>query len=365
MLANPFKFGTVVDDPYFTDRETEIDRISSFINSANHLLLISPRRYGKTSLARKVLKTSGRKYIYLDLQLVLSPEDFAAQLLKRIYRLFPAQKLKGFIKSFRIIPSIILNPVTGETEIAFKSGSPDITPLEDTLNLIEKLGTEEKRLIVVLDEFQEIFRIGSGLDLRLRGIIQIHKNVNYIFMGSSESLVREIFERKNSPFYHFAALMTLSKIEKEKFSLFLEGKFKKLTKQFKLISEEILQLTGSHPYYTQQLAFNVWELIYRSYKGTDLTEKAVAEIVSTHDNDFERLWNTLNGTDMKILAGMAANSVSPLSEEFSVLFGTGATSTVFSALKRLTNKGILTKTSEGYSIDDPFFRRWIVLRRER
>lgn len=365
MKTNPFKFGTVADDPYFTDREVEIDKISSFINSANHLLLISPRRYGKTSLIRKVLKTSGRKYICLDLQLVLSAEDFAAQLLKRIYRLFPAQKLKGFIKSFRIIPSIILNPVTGETEITFRPGSPDITPLEDTLNLIEKLGTEEKRLIVVLDEFQEIFRIGSGLDLRLRGIMQIHKNVNYIFMGSSESLVREIFERKNSPFYNFAEMMTLSKIDREKFSLFLEGKFKKITKQFNKISDEILEITGSHPYYTQQLAFNVWELLNRSFTGPDLTEKAVDEIISTHDNDFERLWNTFNGTDMKILAGMAANSASPLSEEFSVLSGAGASSTVFSALKRLTSKGILTKTTEGYSIDDPFFKRWIVLRRQR
>jgi len=365
MLTNPFKFGIVVDDQYFIDREVETDLISSFINSANHLLLISPRRYGKTSLVRKVLKTSGRKHIYLDLQLVLSTEDFAAQLLKRIYRLFPAQKLKGFIKSFRIIPAIILNPVTGETEITFKSGSKDIAPLEDTLNLIEKLGTEEKRLIVVFDEFQEIFRIGSGLDLILRGIMQIHKNVNYIFMGSSESLIRQIFQKKTSPFYHFASLMTLSKIEKEKFSVFLEGKFKKITKQFKKTSDEILEITKSHPYYTQQLAFNVWELINRSYTGQDLTEKAVTEIISTHDNDFERLWNTLNGTDMKILTGMAINSSSPLSEEFSVLSGTGASSTVFSALKRLTNKGILTKTTEGYFIDDPFFKRWIVLRRQR
>jgi hypothetical protein len=55
------------------------------------------------------------------MQLIVSEEDFASQLLKRIYRIFPAQKIRSFIKSFRLIPSVIMNPVTGEVEISFTS----------------------------------------------------------------------------------------------------------------------------------------------------------------------------------------------------------------------------------------------------
>lgn len=361
---NPFKFGTVVDGSYFTDREDESVKIISFIKGENHLILISPRRYGKTSLVRKVINESGRRYIYLDMQLVISAEDFAAQLLKRIYRIFPMQKLKRYIKSFRLIPSVIINPVTGEAEISFRPGSKTLDPLEDVLNMIEKLGSDSKKIVVVLDEFQDIFRIHTGLDRLLRAVMQNHRNINYIFMGSSESMIREIFEKKSSPFYHFGSLMTLGKITNEKFSVFLEERFAAILKQYKIISGAILEITGCNPYYTQQLAFTVWEIYGRSGDASGIVEAASNEIVQSHDNDYERLWNSLNRTDMMVLTGMSVSGVSPLSDEFSRLYGTGASSTVFSTLKRLTQRGILIKEGPVYNIDDPFFKRWIVFRRQ-
>jgi AAA+ ATPase superfamily predicted ATPase len=363
MKANPFKFGTVVDGPYFTDREDELDKIASYLNSENHLILISPRRVGKTSLMRKIVKESGRHNVFLDMQLILSAEDFASQLLRRIYRIYPVQKLKSYIKSFRLIPVLNINPVTGETGISFNPGSKEFIPLEDVLNLIEKLGTDSKKIIVVLDEFQEIFRISSGLDRFLRSVMQNHMHINYVFMGSSESMIREIFEKKNSPFYRFGSLMTLGKIGQDKFTQFLIGKFAVITDKSKELSESILGITESHPYYTQQLAFTVWELIVRSGYSSDIVKTAADEIVRSHDNDYERLWNTLNRTDMIVLTGMSVSDLSPLSDEFSRLYGTGASSTVFSTLQRLARKGMLVKDGSVYKIDDPFFIRWIVFRR--
>lgn len=364
METNPFKFGTVVDGPYFTDREEEIARISSFIKGENHLILISPRRLGKTSLLRKVLNESDRNFIFLDMQVVLSAEDFASQLLKRVYRIYPVQKLKAFIKSFRLIPVVNLNPVTGETEITFKPGSKELTPLEDVLNLIEKLATKEKKTIVVLDEFQEIFRIAGGLDRFLRSVMQIHKNINYVFMGSSESMVREIFEKKGSPFYRFGSLMYLGKISHERFSEFLTQRLEVISDRAEELAKVILEITDSHPYYTQQLAFTVWELLARKGFSSEVVESAAEEIVQSHDNDYERLWNTLNRTDMTVLTGISFSDISPLSDEFSNLYGTGATSTVFSTLLRLTHKGLLCKEGSLYKIDDPFFKRWIIYRRQ-
>ena len=363
METNPFKFGTVVDGPYFTDREDELNRIASYLNSENHLILISPRRVGKTSLIRKLVNESGRRNVFLDMQLILSAEDFASQLLRRVYRIYPVQKLKSYIKSFRLIPVVNINPVTGETEISFKPGSKEFTPLEDVLNLVEKLGTDKNKIIVVLDEFQEIFRIGSGLDRFLRSVMQNHRHINYVFMGSSESMIREIFEKRNSPFYRFGSLMTLDKIGPEKFTLFLNEKFAVKTDKGKELSEHILGITDSHPYYTQQLAFTVWELFLRSGYSSDMVITAADDIVRSHDNDYERLWNSLNRTDMMVLTGMSVSDISPLSDDFSRLYGTGATSTVFSTLQRLARKGMLVKEGTAYKVDDPFFKRWIVFRR--
>jgi uncharacterized protein len=363
MKTNPFKFGSVVDGPYFTDREDELDRITSHINGENHLILISPRRFGKTSLIRKIVNESARKIIFLDIQIVLSVEDFASQLLKRIYRIYPVEKLKSYIKSFRLIPIVNINPVTGEPEVSFRPGSKELAPLEDVLNLIEKLGTDKKKIIVVLDEFQDIFRIDSKIDRFLRSVMQNHRHINYIFMGSSESMIREIFEKKSSPFYRFGTLMTLGKIGREKFKKFLEDKFNDITDRCKELSEEIIGITDSHPYFTQQLAYIVWELLVLYGFSPDIVETSANEIVQSHDNDYEHLWNNLNRTDMMVLNGMSASDISPLSVEFSGRFGTGAASTVFSALQRLNHKGILLKEGSAYSVDDPFFRRWIILRR--
>jgi len=107
----------------------------------------------------------------------------------------------------------------------------------------------------------------------------------------------------------------------------------------------------------------VWELLGRSTAFPDVVESSADEIVMSHDNDFELLWNTLNRTDMMVLAGVSATVISPLSSEFNKLYGTGASSTVFSTLQRLMKKGLIIKDEQTYSIDDPFFRRWIQFRR--
>ena len=210
--SNPFKFGTVVDEPYFINRKSELARVREILNSANHLILISPRRFGKTSLIKKALNNDERKNIFLDIQLTNSIEDFAAQYLRRIYSLFPIERIRKFILNFRVVPNIALNPVNNDIEISFQTGNENQPILEDVLNLLEKLSSPKQKTIVVLDEFQDIDRIQKGLDRTLRSIMQNHQNINYIFLGSQESMMREIFEKKKSPFYHFGQLMYLESV---------------------------------------------------------------------------------------------------------------------------------------------------------
>ncbi len=365
MQNNPFKFGSIVDDPYFINRIKEISRVKSVLNSNNHLILISPRRFGKSSLIYKVVGEINRPVIALDLQLITSVEDFAAQLLKRIYRLFPFEKVRQFVKKFRIIPTISVNPVTNEVDITFHPESSSLPLLEDVLNLIEKLSNQRKKIIVVFDEFQEVHHISKELPRQLRSIMQHHQQINYVFLGSQESLIREIFEKKKSSFYHFGLLMPLGKIPEKDFISYLQDGLKQVTKQDEKIAHEIIGFTGCHPYYTQQLSYLVWEVLFQQPDITAPVDMAISEMTQIHDIDYERLWNSFNKTDKKIMIGLSVSGIAPLSDAFKRKYYIGATSTVYSSIKRLMGTGYITKDKNKYEIDDPFFKLWIKQRRER
>jgi hypothetical protein len=327
--------------------------------------MISPRRFGKTSLIRKALLEHPEKVIFLDLQLVNSVQDLAAQCLKRIYKIFPSEKIKKFIKNFRFIPVISMQPVTNEIDISIQPGSSSVPLLEDVFQLMEKLGTETHRLVVVMDEFQDLVRLEKGLDRKLRSIIQFHKNVNYIFLGSQESMMREIFEKKKSPFYHFGQVFPLPKIGVDDFRLFLVAGFQDITKSPESIAEEILGFSGGHPYYTQQLSYSVWNILKLAPGEKNPVSTAIHETVLMHDYDYERLWSTYNNTDKKTITGLAELNLSQITPVFLRDYHLDSSSTAFSSVKRLIQKGIVMKSEKGFEIDDPFFREWIVMRRSR
>ena len=161
-MVNPFKFGTVVENSFFTDRQNELQHIKSVLNSENHLILISPRRFGKTSLVVKALRESNRKNIMLNLQSVVSTEDFAARLLKEIFKIYKFEKVKHFIKNFRIVPTISLNPMTDGVDVSIMPMVDNRVLIEDVFALLQAIASEEDRLIVVLDEFQEIKSIDKN-----------------------------------------------------------------------------------------------------------------------------------------------------------------------------------------------------------
>lgn len=138
-MENPFKFGSLVDAPYFTDRVKELDYIVQFLKSENHLVLMSPRRFGKSSLVKKAVIQTQRPYLWLNMQAVLSKEDFAAKLLKELLNQFKLEKMKHYLRNFRIIPSINMNPMTDELSVSFQpSTDSGTTAIEDVLNTIQK-----------------------------------------------------------------------------------------------------------------------------------------------------------------------------------------------------------------------------------
>ena len=358
-MDNPFKYGSIVEGDFFTNRTEDLVKVIQVIESSNHLILISPRRYGKTSLIYKAVSGLNRPMIALNLQLITSFSDLATELLKRILCVYPLEKIKRFFKNFRIVPTLSMNPLSNTFDISFASTSTAKPILEDVLTLIETLGEKGKKPIVIFDEFQEIQAIDKSLDKQLRAIIQHHQHVNYVFMGSQESLMQEIFEHKKSPFYHFGTLQTLDVIPYSDFEVFLKAGFSLLhKKKATAIAKNILSLTGQHPYYTQMLAFHYFNALLRDKKST--MQDVFLSIVYEHDMDYERLWMGLNRIDRELILELIYIEKGLREDKNNRI----PTSTRYSAYKRLLQKGYLIQTKEGYRVEDPFFAAWIFDKRE-
>ena len=351
-MKNPFKFGTLVDGEFFTDRVTELESIQRMLDSENHLVLISPRRFGKSSLVAKAVKASGRPSISLNMQNMLSIEDFASKILRELFRLYPLERIRHLMTHFRIAPMVSTNPITNGIDVSFQPVINGIVLLEDAMALLEKVSTENKKLIVVFDEFQEIMNIRKGLDKQLRSIMQEQQHLNYILLGSQESMMTEIFERKKSPFYHFGKLMHLSKIPYEDFRTYVAERLPLKEASQNSVVDDILSFTGLHPYYTQQLSAQVWEMMTYDRLFDNVVSEAVNAIIQAHDLDFERLWLSFNRTDRFIMQSLS-NQKNPMQNRQM------ATSTTFSAIKRLMKAGYVIRT-EDYEVEDPFFKTWIL-----
>lgn len=351
---NPFKYGTIVMNEFFTDMIKELAQVKQMLDSENHLVLISPRRFGKSSLIAKALAEIGRPSITIDLMKVVSTEDLAAQILKGVFHLYKMEKVKHFMSHFRISPTVSYNPMTDGWDVSFMPTVDKVSlVLEDSLSLLEKVSTRESKLIVVFDEFQEVEEIDKNLLKLLRAVMQRQEGINYVFMGSQESMMEEIFEKKKSPFYHFGQRITLKKIPYEDFHVYISERMPALPDySSEDIADDILRFSNVHPYYTQQLAAAVYNIITYDHTTHDVVKAAIRQQVEEHDLDYERLWITMKRTDRMMLTTLA-NKRNPLTERAI------PTSTAFSAIKRLVKQGYVIK-SDTYELEDPFFGQWIL-----
>ena len=350
-MENPFKFGTIVEAEYFTDRTEEVAYIRHFVESANHLILISPRRFGKSSVVAKALNKSGRKSITVNLQQVTSVADLSAKLLREFFKVHPIERIRHLVSHFRIIPTLTTNPITGLMDVSFQPGVDASILLEDVMALIENAHTQQDRIIIVFDEFQEILDLAPRLDKKLRAIMQKQEHINYILLGSQESMMTDIFEKKKSPFYHFGEMMRLGKLPREDFHRYLSERLKsRFADNYDELADRILDYTGCHPYYSQQLAANVWNISVLQPEKENALEAAIDHIVISHGLDYERLWMNFNRTNKWILQSLAKNRM--------LQTGEYPTSTIYSALKRLQKDGYVIY-SDHYEIEDPFFKKWI------
>lgn len=362
---NPFKFGNVVGGKYFTNRKREIKEITSEINSGQHIVLMSPRRYGKSSLINEVMRSQTLNWFRINMELISDEIDLANYYVKKALSVSSFEKIRQYLKNLKIQPYIQIQPKTNDIAVSFSAEarkSPEL--IIDAFDLPEKIaGSTKKKIVVVFDEFQEIRRISPMLERKMRGIFQYHDNITYIFIGSRESMIRDIFQEKKNPFYKFGRHITLGKISDSEFEEFIIRRFSAENIDASNIVKEILSFTNCHPYYTQQICHEIYILCDKKCPTSKIIDKAVDQIVTEHHADYSRWWNGLNNTERKIVLGIAFGEKQPTSQGFIRKYGIKTASTAGSAVSKLVSTGTLIKTQEEIKIEDPFWEKWILKNR--
>lgn len=363
---NPFRFGNVVTGEYFTNREKEIKEIVSEIKAGQHIVLMSPRRYGKTSLVNEAMKASGMKWIIINMELISDEVDLANYYVKNALSLSKFENIKHYLKNLKIQPYIQIQPATNEISVSFNAEARNIsTLLSDSLELPETIAKNMgKKIVIVFDEFQEIRRISPMLERKMRGIFQYHQNITYVFIGSQESMILEIFQNKKNPFYKFGRHISLHKIAEPEFSDFIIKRFSSQKIDAREIIKDILNFTDCHPYYTQQLCHEIYILSEKNPLTKDIINKAVGQITTEHHADYSRWWGSLTNTERKVIIGITSGNYNPTSQEFIRKYGITSASTSGSVVSKLIALGTLVKKNgEKISIEDPFWKEWIIKNR--
>jgi len=371
-MLNPFKYGEIVSGSNFIDREDETKKLLRDMGNGLKCFLISPRRYGKTSLIRTIidkLKRKGYLVAFIDLYGVASLEQMAV-VLSRAYAEAQETKLDNIWRFIReVIPR--LRPVFSVEPDGNFSVTIDVKEKKEEINntlmhlynLPYKISKKShKSFIVIYDEFQEILNLGGiSMEKQIRSVIQTHKGIGYLFSGSKKSLMQEMISSKERAFYKMGPVYFLEKIYKEHWTTYIKKNFQKAG--FKFIPETIdfiIECAENTPYYIQYLCYEVWDLSLNDKTvNRKKVEQAITSIVCKQSPLYAGWWDLLTLPQKQILQMV---SVVGGKNIFSTNFLTQCKltpATVQKGVKLLQGKEILEKENDEYVFSDIWFKEWI------
>ncbi len=373
-MQNPFKFGSVVTGHDFADRRRELVELIRELRDGQHLFLLSPRRYGKTSLILTLLdRLHGRGALvaYVDVFRTTTPAqlfELMAGTILRAAESRPERLLRLAMDLLGRLRPHVGADATGRPTLSLDIGTSSRSLLglqEEVLALPERLAMNRKRrLVLAFDEFQEILRFpGAGLEKAMRSHFQQHRHVSYLFAGSRQTALQDMAIRERSPFYKFGRVKSLGPIPQEEFAPFLAARFRR---GGLAVSPEVLDATlataDDVPYNVQRLCHQLWNL--RAGKATRLTERDIGDALATIlDQDspyFSAAWERLSLHQRQVVQAIAkGGGRNMFSRDFLTTHRLGSHSSVQTSLRLLLKEQVLFKTNGEYRIADPFFREWI------
>lgn len=373
-MQNPFRFGAVVTGSDFADRRREVAELARELTDGQHLFLLSPRRYGKTSLILTLLdrlRLQGLLVAYVDVfrtTTTVQLLELTARTVLQAAESRPERLLRLALDLLGRQRPQVGTDSTGKPTLSLEVGASPRSRLalqEEVLTLPERLAQQQRRrLVLVFDEFQEIQRFpGTGLERAMRSHFQRQPHVSYLFAGSKQSALRDMAARERSPFYKFGRIMTLGPIPQAEFAPFLAARFRRggLRVSAKML-DAILATADDIPYNVQRLCHQLWAL--RAGRADRITERDIAQALATIlDQDtphFSAAWDRLSLHQRQVLQAIVrGGGRNVFSGDFLTTHRLGSHSSVQTSLRQLLKEQVVHKADKEYRITDPFLREWI------
>ncbi|MBN1414329.1 MAG: ATP-binding protein [Bacteroidales bacterium] len=368
--SNPFSSTNYQGPDYFCNRTEETSRLLNNIINGNSTTIISVRRIGKTGLIQHVFNQLPRGWrgIYIDILETETLNQFLNILATGILNAVPEKSSIGrkfweTIKSLR--PVITFDTLTGEPKASF-----DLKHRESETNinaLLQFLEKQEFRVLIAIDEFQQIMHYPEkNTDAWLRSRIQQLKNVVFIFSGSQQHLMSDLFASPKRPFFRSTQMLKLEKIKSGVYCDFIVNMFNKYHKEIsKEIATDVLYWTNTHTFYVQQLCNRVFAATEKKVNPESWRQQAFM-LLQEQETVFFTYRNMLTPPQWHLLKAIASEGkvFMPTSASFINKYGLGSSATVLRSLKTLNDFELIytefdLNGEKYYSVYDVFFQRWI------
>ena len=368
-MEKPFVFGVATSGDNFTDREKETQRLLLNFTHGVNTILISPRRWGKTSLVKKVAQlaqTKTRKIVYLDI--------FSCRTESEFYRLFATSVLKQtsskwdewventkqFLAHINPKISIGTDPMS-DFSISFEYSMQDNAG-NDILQLPEKIAIEKGiQIVICIDEFQQIsdFEDSKTFQKKLRTVWQLQQHVSYCLFGSKKHLMNELFEKKNLPFYKFGDAIYLTKIETKYWIEYICKRFENTGKHISPeLAKEICRLVDNHSSYVQQLAWLLWIRTTDIATEEQLTH-ALEDLLDQNNILFQSETENLSAYQMNFLKAVIDGIHSKFSSKEIILkYNLGTSANIVRLKSALLQKELIETDGKEIILADPVFGVW-------
>jgi len=366
----PFIFGKVVTGPQFINRKREFAQLKANIDHGIHTVIISPRRWGKSSLikylSKKLSKEKQLKFVLIDFFRFSDEVEFYEEYSKAILKAGSSKlsDLGNLVQKFfkALQPSISFgNVASGEFNISLQWEDIDKN-FQEILDLPEKMGKKRnQKFVICIDEFQSLekFKNPELFQSRLRSVWQHHSQVVYILYGSKRHMMNKIFNSQNHPFFRFGEIMFLQKIKKKHFLQHIISTFEKSGKTIpKDRANKIITLAEKNPYFIQQLSRYVWIKSGELVIDSDIME-AVEEIMLQNAIWYIKEVERMTSTQFNYLKAVMNEEKNLSGQAVIKKYKLGSSANVAKIKKVMEDREILDFWNVYPEFNDPFFKNWI------
>jgi hypothetical protein len=376
-MENPFVYGEIAPDRSFVNRERELRRLVSDLGEGQKVFLISPRRYGKSSLIRQALRRLSRRGA-LTVEVTVSAFSSYVAFLEGYTEALVAmerrsERARAWLReAFRSVPAEI-GRSAGEGRRRTTVGFPAARSARDVARLADevfalpaRIAEAHGRLVVVaLDEFQDVGAFdGGSVEQALRAAVQQQRRVGYVFAGSEPTLMERIIGPRR-PFYKAGPVVRLGRIPADEFAAFIEVAFARTgLKPEPGLGLAIVELAGNLPYDVQRLAHETWDDVKASGRrraGLDDLHATLRRLLGEQEPVFESLWQRLTLAQRAAMRAVVLESGREmLSADVRIRHRLGGPSSVQASLAALQRAELVTRDESGrYDVIDSLLREWV------